>query len=1080
MFVNTFIKRPVLTTVCTFIILLLGSIAIPILPISQLPDLAPIQINVTSNNTGADAQTTESTVTNILERQINGVKGVSYISSSTGNDGSSNITVSFPSNVNPDIAQVNVQNKQALAAPQLPTAVQRTGVTVETASSSLLLVYGFYSDNAEYDNIFLSNYVDLYLLDLIKRVPGVGSVRIFGERKYAMRLWLDPNKLAQNKITPQDITTALQEQNIQVGAGAIGKEPAPTNQSYEFSLRATSRLKDVSEFENLVLKVSPGGTLLKLADVGRVELGAENYTSDAKFTLPGKQPKAAVGLGVYQLPGSNALQVAKAVEAQIETLAKNFPPGLKAQVAFDTTPFVEISLEEVLHTLVEAIVLVVLVIFVFLQDWRTTIIPTIAIPVSLIGTCAALLVLGFQINTLTLFGFVLAIGIVVDDAIIVVEAISVKLEQGMQPLAAAIEAMHELTGAIVATSLVLMAVFIPVAFIPGTSGIVYKQFALTVACSIAISAFNALTFSPSIAALIMRPARPARGPVGWFFGKFNQGFTWFTHRYIGFVSFLTGAKLLVIGVFIVGLLATGFMYRVVPTGFIPEEDQGYFFVIAQAPDGVSLKYTSAIMDRVAKEVAVIPEVQATFLITGFGFDGGAANVGLGFVSLKSWKERTLETQSVYGLLRNLNKKLSGITEARVLAVNAPPVRGLSATGGFEFLIQDRTGTAPIETLVENAQKFIAAANKKPALQRVFTQFTANTPQFDIQVNRNQAKALNVDVGQIFSTLQAYLGSQYVNDFLQGQRQYRVYLQADGKFRANPDDIGKLYVRSNNVVTNGVTTNAMIPLSSLVTITPFVGPKTISHYNLYRSIKVQGNPATGASSGEAIKAMEEVAKAVLPQGFGYEWTGTYLQEKASGGATGLIFGIAIVIVYLVLSAQYESYIDPIIILLTVPLAILGAMTAIWIRSNIFMADSLFPKVVDDIYCQVGLVTLIGLAAKNAILVVEFANQLHEQGMSYVRAAVKAGEERLRPILMTSFAALLGFLPLVLSEGAGASSRWSLGTALFGGLFLATFLSLFLVPILYILVKTLADSVFSGSGRKKDLGDSKPDRIAKIRT
>ncbi|MCY7336782.1 MAG: efflux RND transporter permease subunit, partial [Chamaesiphon sp.] len=1008
MFVNTFIKRPVLTTVCTFIILLLGSIAIPILPISQLPDLAPVQINVTSNNTGADAQTTESTVTNIIERQINGVKGVSYISSNTGNDGSSNITVSFPSNINPDIAQVNVQNKQALATPQLPTAVQRTGVTVETASSSLLLVYGFYSDNAEYDNIFLSNYVDLYLLDLIKRVPGVGSVRIFGERKYAMRLWLDPNKLAQNQITPQDITTALQEQNIQVGVGAIGKEPAPTGQNYEFSLRATSRFKDISEFENLVLKVSPGGALLKLSDVGRVELGAENYASDAKFTLPGSKPKTAVGLGVYQLPGSNALQVAKAVEAQIETLKKSFPPGLKAQVAFDTTPFVEISLEEVLFTLVEAIVLVVLVIFVFLQDWRTTIIPTIAIPVSLIGTCAALLVLGFQINTLTLFGFVLAIGIVVDDAIIVVEAIAVKLEQGIPPLEAAIEAMQELTGAIVATSLVLMAVFIPVAFIPGTSGIVYKQFALTVACSIAISTFNALTFSPSIAALIMRPAQPARGPVGWFFGKFNQGFTWFTRRYIGFVSFLTGAKLLVIGVFIAGLLATGLMYKAVPTGFIPEEDQGYFFVIAQAPDGVSLQYTSAVMDRVAKEVAVIPEVQATFLITGFGFDGGASNVGLGFVSLKSWKERTLETQSVYGLLRNLNKKLAGITEARVLAVNAPPVRGLSATGGFEFLIQDRTGTAPIETLVENAQKLIAAANKEPALQRVFTQFTANTPQFDIQVNRNQAKALNVDVGQIFSTLQAYLGSQYVNDFVQGQRQYRVYLQADGKFRANPDDIGKLYVRSNSISTGTTATpGTMIPLSSLVTITPFVGPKTISHYNLYRSIKVQGSPAPGASSGEAIQAMEKVATAVLPQGFGYEWTGTYLQEKASGGATGLIFGIAIVIVFLVLAAQYESYTDPIIILLTVPLAILGAMTAIWIRSNIFMADSLFPKVVNDIYCQVGLVTLIGLAAKNAILIVEFANQLTEQGMSYTRAAVKAGGERLRPILMTSFSALLGF-------------------------------------------------------------------------
>ncbi len=1063
MFVNTFIRRPVLTTVCTFIILLLGSICIPILPISQLPDLAPVQITVSSNNIGADAQTTENTVTNIIERQINGVKDVSYISSNTGNDGSSNITVSFPTNVNSDIAQVNVQNKEALASPQLPDTVQRTGVTVETASSSLLLVYGFYSENNEYDNIFISNYVDLYIFDQIKRLPGVGSARVFGERKYAMRLWLDPNKLAQHQLTPQDVTAALQQQNIQVGAGAIGKEPAPDNQSFEFALRATSRFKDAAEFEDMVLKVGQSGTnstLVKVRDVGRVELGAENYLADAKFTIPGNAPKAAVGLGIYQLPGSNALKVAHAVEEQIKILEKSFPPGLKAQLAFDTTPFVEISLEEVLHTLVEAIVLVVLVIFVFLQDWRTTIIPTVAIPVSLIGTCAALLVLGFQINTLTLFGFVLAIGIVVDDAIIVVEAVAVKLEQGMRPFEAAVEAMKELTGAIIATSLVLMAVFIPVAFIPGTTGIVYKQFALTVACSIAISTFNALTFSPSMAAILMRPAQTPRGPLGWFFTQFNRGFSWFTRRYVGFVSYLTHIKPIVIGVFVTGLLATVLMYRAVPTGFIPEEDQGYFFVIVQGPDGVSLKYTESVMDKVVKEVTSAPEVRASFMISGFGFDGNASNLGIAFANLKPWKERTEESQSVYGILQRLNKKLSTITEARAIAVNAPPVRGLSTTGGFEFIIQDKTGSAPIETLIEAAQKVIGAARKNPALQGVFTQFTADTPQFDIQVNRNQAKALNVEINDIFGALQTYLGSQYVNNFVQGQRQYRVYVQADGVFRSNPDDIGKLYVRSAN--------GAMIPLSSLVKITPFVGPKTIAHYNLYRSIKVQGAPAPGASSGQAIKAMEQLAAENLPQGFGYEWTGTYLQEKTSGGATGLIFGLAIVIVFLVLAAQYESYIDPIIILLTVPLAVLGAMTAIWLRSNIFMAGSLFPKVVDDIYCQVGLVTLIGLAAKNAILVVEFANQLHEQGMSYTRAAVKAGEERLRPILMTSFAALLGFLPLVISEGAGASSRWSLGTALFGGLMLSTFLSLFLVPILYILVKTLAQAIFSN----KRSGGSNP--------
>jgi len=1062
MFVNTFIRRPVLTTVCTFLILLLGSISIPNLPISQLPDLAPVQITVSANNTGADAQTTENTVTNIIERQINGVKDVSYMSSNTSNDGTSSITVSFPTNTNSDIAQVNVQNKETLANPQLPDVVQKTGATVETASSSLLLVYGFYAENKEYDNIFISNYVDLYILDQIKRVSGVGKAIIFGERKYAMRLWLDPNKLAQHQLTPQDVTTALQEQNIQVGAGAIGQEPAPDNQSFEFALRASSRFKDAAEFEDMVLKVNQtgsstsntsitGNTLVKVRDVGRVELGAENYLSDAKFTLSGNDPRPAVGLGVYQLPGSNALNVAHAVEEQITTLEKSFPPGLKARLVFDTTPFVEISLEEVLHTLAEAIVLVVLVIFIFLQDWRTTIIPTVAIPVSLIGTCAALLVLGFQINTLTLFGFVLAIGIVVDDAIIVVEAVAVKLEQGMKPYDAAVEAMKELTGAVITTALVLMAVFIPVAFIPGTTGIVYRQFALTIAFSIGLSAFNALTFSPSMAAILMRPTQTARGPFGWFFTLFNRGFAWFTHRYVGFVSYLTHIKPIVIGIFIAGLVATVLMYKAVPTGFIPEEDQGYFFVIAQAPDGVSLKYTESVMERVAKEATAIPEVETAFALSGFGFDGNASNSGLAFVNLKSWKQRPEESQSVYGILQRLNKELLAITDARVMAVNAPPVSGLSSTGGFEFIIQDRTGNAPIENLVGTAQKFIAAANKKPVLQQVFTQFTANTPQFQIQVNRNQAKALNVDINQIFQALQTYLGSQYVNDFVQGQRQYRVYIQADGVFRSNPDDIGKLYVRS--------TSGSMIRLSNLVQITPFVGPKIISHYNLYRSIKIQGSPAPGASSGQAIKAMEEVAAEVLPQGFGYEWTGTYLQEKSSGGATALIFGLAVVVVFLVLAAQYESYVDPIIILLTVPLAILGAMVAIWLRSNVFMVGSLFPKVVDDIYCQVGLVTLIGLAAKNAILVVEFANHLHEQGMSYTRAAVKAGQERLRPILMTAFAALLGFLPLVTSSGAGASSRWSLGTALFGGLLLATFLSLFLVPILYILIKTLAQAIFS---------------------
>lgn len=1053
LFVNTFIRRPVLTTVCTLIIILLGAICIPQLPIAQLPELAPIQITISSNNQGADALTTENTVTNIIERQVNGVEGMYYMSSNTSNDGTSNITVSFPTNANGDIAQVNVQNRQALAEPQLPEAVQRTGVTVQKASSSILLVYAFYTDNEEYDTTFISNYIDLNVVESIKRVPGVGSVRIFGERRYAMRLWLDPNKLAQNQLTPQDVTAALQEQNIQVGAGAIGREPAPENQQFEFPLRASSRLQSVAEFEKIVLKVGPDGSPIELKDVGRVELGAENYSSTAKFTREGGDLNPAIGVAIYQLPGSNALEVAHAVETEFKQIEKGFPPGLKANVAFDTTPFVETSLEEVLHTLVEAIILVVLVIYIFLQDWRTTIIPTVAIPVSMIGTCAVLYVLGYQINTLTLFGFVLAIGIVVDDAIVVVEAVTVKLEQGMKPFPAAVEAMKELTGAIIATSLVLMAVFIPVAFFPGTTGVVYRQFAITIAVSIGISTFNALTFSPSIAAIIMRPPQPGRGPLGWFFTVFNRTFAWLTRRYVGFVSFLTHIKPIVLAVFIAGIFATGLMYNLVPTGFIPEEDQGYFFVIGQAPDGVSLQYTEAVMDRVGEEIRSIPEVRGGFVVSGFGFEGSASNSAIAFVNLKPWEERKTESQSVYAVVQKLNQKLGAITEARVIAANAPPVRGLSTTGGFEFYIQDRTGNASIETLLEVAQKFIAAANQNPNLQRVYTLFTANTPQFELRVNRNQVKALNVDINQVFGAIQAYFGSQYVNDFVQGQRQYRVYVQADAQFRSNPDDIGKLYVRSRD--------GTMVSMNNLVEMTPIVGPKTINHYNLFRSIKIDGSPAPGKSSGQAIAAVEQLAAEILPQGFGYEWTGSYLEEKSSGGSTFVIFGLAIVIVFLVLAAQYESYVDPIIILLTVPLAILGAMLAIWLRSNVLMAGSIFPKITNDIYCQVGLVTLIGLSAKNAILVVEFANQLREQGMSITRAAVKAGEERLRAILMTALSAVLGFVPLVVSQGAGSSSRWSLGTALFGGAFFSTFLSLFLVPILYILVKSLAERLF---GRK----------------
>jgi hydrophobe/amphiphile efflux-1 (HAE1) family protein len=1058
---DIFIKRPVLTTVCSLIIILVGAIAIPLLPISQLPQIAPIQIEVTSNYIGADAQTTENTVTTILERQINGVEDMRYLSSNTSNDGVTNIAVSFPVDVDRDIAQVNVQNRVALAEPQLPSSVQQTGVTVRKSSPDLLLGIAFFAENGEYDDLFLSNYLDLYVIDQVQRIKGVGRAQIFGERRYAMRLWLDPDALAARNLTAQDVVTALQEQNIQVGAGRIGQQPAPENQRYELTLRAQGRFATAEEFGEMVVQVGETGNLIKIKDVGRAELGAESYDTSAKYN-----GSPAIGMGIYQLPGSNALDVAKAVLGKVEELSAEFPPGMKYEVALDTTEFVEVSLEEVVWTLVQAIGLVILIIFIFLQDWRTTLIPAIAIPVSLIGAFAFLLIFDFQINTLTLFAMVLATGVVVDDGIVVVEAISSKVERGMKPRLAAVDTMNELSGAVIATSLVLMAVFIPVSFFPGTTGVIFKQFALTIVFAIALSTFNALTFSPAMSGLLLSRREPRKGFLGWFFNKFNQFFDAVTNNYTKAINFLSKkyVRPFVLAAFTALIILTYFLYISVPTGFIPEEDQGYFFTIVQGPDGVSLNYTNEVMEQVGNEIDKIEEVADYFSLTGFGFEGNGSNRGFIFAKLKPWSERKGESKSIYSILGRLNGAFSQITGARAFAVNAPPVRGLSTFGGFEFQLQDRRGL-PISALVENANKLIAAANQRPEIQGVFTQFAANTPQIEVEIDRDRAKSLNVNIDDIFDTLQTYLGSSYINDFVLGQRQYRVYVQAEGNSRSNPGDIGQLYVRSQD--------GELISLSNLIKLKEFTGPQTITHYNLFRSIKIQGSPAPGYSSGQAIQAMEEVAAANLSPGFGYEWTGTALEETSAGGQTLIIFGLGLVMVFLVLAAQYESYIDPIIIMLTIPLAILGAIAAIWFRANFFQAGSIWPLINNDIYCQVGLVMLIGLASKNAILIVEYANQLREQGLNLVRAAVKAGQERFRPILMTAISSLVGFYPLVVATGAGSSSRWSLGTAVFGGLLFTTVLSLFLVPCLYIIIKSLEQQFFnndkSDSLDKSDRGD-----------
>ncbi|MEA5627664.1 efflux RND transporter permease subunit [Nostoc sp. UHCC 0251] len=1032
MFVDFFIKRPIFASVCAIVILLIGLISIPTLPIARFPEISPTQISVTSNYNGASAEVVESGVTNILERQINGIEGLRYLTSSSSNDGTSTITATFDSSRDKDIAAVDVQNRVSVAQPQLPDSVQRTGVRVSKESSNILLAIGLFAEDNQYDNIFLSNYADLYLADALKRVKGVSNAQIFGERRYAMRLWLDPSRLASRGLTTKDVANALSEQNLQVGAGRIGQEPAPEGQRYQLDVRAASRLAEPSEFEEIVLKTEDDGTLVKLKDVGRAELGAENYSSFLRF-----RGNDAVGLGIYQVPGSNALDVAKGVKAEMERLAPSFPPGLQYQVAFDTTSFVEESMTEVVKTLITAVVLVVIVIFVFLQDWRTTLIPALTIPLALIGTFVFIKVFNFSINSLTLFGLTLASGMVVDDAIVVVEQISRFIQdKGISPRRAASESMRELFGAVIATSLVLMAVFVPVAFFPGTTGALYRQFALTIAFSIAISTFLALTLTPSLCGVLLRPGqRPPRW-IGWLFDLINRFLEWVRSSYERSLTWMVRFKSIVIGLFIVSLGMTAWLYTTVPTAFLPDEDEGYFITIIQGPQGVSLQYTSDVMAQVEKEILPLPEVLGTFAVGGFGFSGSTANSGIIFTTLKPWAERSRPDQSVQAIIGKLQGKLLAIPEARVFPVNPPPIQGLGNFGGFVFQLQDRRGNSGLQNLVESMGKLLGRANQTPGLQAVFSTFAADTPQLLVEVDRNKAKALQVSIDDVFSTLQTALGSQYVNDFNLQQRNYRVYIQADQQFRSNPKDIGKLYVRSQK--------NQMIPLSNLVTVTPTVGAQTINHYNLFRSIEINGSAAPGSSSGDAIKAMEQVAKEVLPAGYGYEWSGTALEEIDSGGLAPLIFGLGIIFVFLVLAAQYENYIDPFIILLSVPLAIFGALIAQSMRGF-----------ANDVYCQIGLVMLIGLASKNAILIVEFANQLREEGLSITKAVIEASQQRLRPILMTAFSTLLGIFPLAIATGAGAGSRQSLGTTVFGGMLIATFLSLFVVPILYIVIKTTTE-------------------------
>lgn len=1043
MFVDFFIRRPVFATVCALLIVLAGAIVIPTLPVSLYPTLAPPQVTVTSTYIGANAQTVEHDVTTPLEEAINGVEGMRYITSSSGNNGTSTITVTFQTGYNLNIAAVDVQNRVASAQGVLPQAVKNTGVTITKANPNFVFAAGFYADNNRYSQEFISNYLDVYVKDPLSRIQGVGAVQIFGARKYAMRLWIDPTKLAARQLTASDVVSALQEQNVEIAAGSLGQEPMNPPQDFQISVRAEGRLTDPAQFDNIILKQGPTG-LVRLKDVGYAQLGAEDYTTNLKFSgVP------AIGIGVQQLSDANALDVDRAGKAELAKLAKTFPPGLHYVVAFDTTTVVGDSIHEVLVTLAEAIAIVIVVIFLFLLDWRATIIPAITIPVALVGTFAFIKIFGFSINSLTLFGITLATGLVVDDAIVVIENVQRHISEGdHEPHHATSVAMGEVTSAVIATSLVLISVFVPVSFFPGTTGILYKQFSLTIAFSIAISAFNALTLTPALAALFLRGEENRYHMLDWTkVPALANGYSRFAHfidkmitrlssAYGRAIHFVLRIRWVMLGLFIAGLLATGFMYTHVPTGFIPAEDQGYFILQVLAPQGASLSYTTHLADQAQAVLKQDPDVFGSFAVMGFGFSGTAPNQGLIFVPLQPQDKRRGAGHADTDVIKRVSPKLMRIPGGLVVAFQPPPVQGIGSFGGFQFELQD-TGRNTLGDLDRVAHEIVGAGrDPHSGVTGLFTSFTSNDPQLLVSIDREKAKAIGVPISQISDALGVFMGSEYVNDFDFNNRSYRVYVQADAPFRKTPQDIRKFYVRTN--------AGQMVPLGDLVRIEQTSGPQTISHYDLYRSAEILGSAAPGLSSSQGLAAMEKLAHKYMLQGMQFEWSGLALEEIESSGKAIIIFGLGLVVVYLALAAQYESFALPFIILLAVPMAVLGALGLIAARG-----------LVDDVYVQIGLVMLIGLSAKNSILIVEFAEQIRAKGVSIAEAAIQAGELRLRPILMTSFAFILGVLPLVFATGAGKLGRHSVGTAIVGGMLLSTLLNLFFIPVLYVLLKSLLE-------------------------
>jgi len=1024
-----FIERPVLSNVIAILMILIGGVALFELAIAQYPDVVPPTVQVTTRYPGASAKTVVDTVALPIEQQVNGVEDMLYMQSYSAADGTYSLTVTFKIGTDLNFAQVLVQNRVSSALSQLPQAVQNQGVTVQKKSTSILLFVTLTSPDARFDSLYLSNYATINLKDELARLPGVGNVTVFGAGQYSMRIWLDPNKLQVRDLMPQDVISAIQQQSQQVAAGQVGSPPTPPGQAFQYTLNVNGRLEDASQFENIIVKTGNNGEVTRLRDIGWVELGAQTYSQI--FSL-NNQP--ATGIGVFQSPGANALQVEQAVEKKMAELARAFPQGIKYDTPFDTTKFVTASIDEVYKTLIEAGILVLVVILVFLQDWRAMLVPATTVPVTIIGAFAAMAALGFTINLSTLFAIVLAIGIVVDDAIVVVEGAAHNIEHGMSGHDAAIKAMDQLFGPIIGITLVLISVFLPAAFLPGLTGRIYAQFALVIAATALLSAINAATLKPTQCALWLRPPVPL-AQRNFFYRGFNNVYNRLESGYARLIGFLTRHANASVIAALVLIAIGGYGLSRVPTGFLPIEDQGYLIAAVQLPDGAALDRTQKVLDRVGEITGKVPGVSQVITIAGISaLDNSAslANAGVAYIILKDWAARG-PGEDLRSLVYGLNDKLSVILEARILVLPPPPIQGIGNAAGFAMQVELRDGNSDYAKLQAITSAIVTNAQSQSALQRVQSPFRATVPQLDVEVDRIKTQTLHVTTDQVFSTLSTYLGSSYVNQFNKFGRVFQVYTQAQPDSRLTLRDIANMTVRNQN--------GDMIPIGTVANVTPSVGPSLISLYNLYPSSTVVGLPAQGFSSGQSLKLMEQIADKTLPPGTGYEWTAMSYQEKAVTSQIYYVFGLAMLLVYLVLAGQYESWFAPISVILAVPLSLLGPMLVL---------EAL--KIDNNLYVQIGLILLIALSAKNAILIVEVALELHvRDGKPLVESAVAAARARFRPILMTSFAFILGVVPLVLATGAGASARKSIGITVFSGMLASTCLAVLFVPAFFIVVQ-----------------------------